>query len=234
MNKVEFANGEIEIVNTPQSVYDAFNNFIFSNDLKVFSKLIARHQLFKETLDVPGDIVECGVFKGSGILTWLKLKKTLCPYSLKKIVGFDMFDQVDLLKSLTGDDKIKMSSLFSNRKFEYNNYKNILESIIYDAGFNDGDFELIQGDSSETTYDYVMKRPGMKISLLYLDMDIEKPTYDSLNNLYERVSKGGYIIFDEYACHQWSESKGADKFANEHNLEIKVLPYLAPTAYIKK
>ena len=29
MNKVEFANSEIEVVNTPQSVYDSFNNFIF-------------------------------------------------------------------------------------------------------------------------------------------------------------------------------------------------------------
>ena len=151
MNKVEFANSEIEVVNTPQSVYDSFNNFIFSNDLKVFSKLIARHQLFKETLDIPGDIVECGVFKGSGILTWLKLKKTLCPYALKKVVGFDMFDEIELLNSLTGDDKVKMSNLFTSRKFNYKSYKEVLESIIHDAGFNDADFELLQGDASVTT-----------------------------------------------------------------------------------
>ena len=74
-------------------------------------------------MDIPGDIVECGVFKGSGILTWLKLKKTLCPYALKKVVGFDMFDEIELLNSLTGDDKVKMSNLFTSRKFNYKSYK---------------------------------------------------------------------------------------------------------------
>lgn len=234
MKKIEFSNSELEIVNTSQEVYDAFNSFIFSDDTKVFSKLIARHQLFLETLDIPGDIIECGVFKGSGILTWLKLKKINSPNVLKKVIGFDMFDQNDLLNSLNGDDKMKMSNLFTSRKFDYNSYKGTLSKIIYDAGFDNSDFELIQGDASETTYNFAHNRPGMKISLLYLDMDIEKPTYDTLNNLWDRVSKGGLVVFDEYACHQWSESKGVDKFLEDKDLQVKVLPFSAPTAYIKK
>ena len=111
MNNSKFINGENEIVNTPQSVYDSFNNFIFSDDINVFSKMVARFDLFKSVINIPGDIVECGVYKGSGILTWLKLKKIFCPNSLKKIIGFDMFDDDSLLRTLSGDDKIKMQNL---------------------------------------------------------------------------------------------------------------------------
>lgn len=67
-------------------------------------------------------------------------------------------------------------------------------------------------------------------------MDIEKPTYESLINLYDRIVRGGIIIFDEYACDKWSESNAVDKFLKEHpNLELKTIPWSrTPTAYLLK
>jgi hypothetical protein len=65
-------------------------------------------------------------------------------------------------------------------------------------------------------------------------MDIEQPTYDALNHFWDRMSTGGIVVFDEYAHHQWSESKGVDRFVKENNLEIKSLNFESPTAYIKK
>ena len=56
-----------------QKTYDDFNNFIFSNDIKIFGKLLYRHKFFEEVKDLPGDIVEVGVFKGSGIATFSKI-----------------------------------------------------------------------------------------------------------------------------------------------------------------
>ena len=231
---IKFSNNEKEVINISQDIFDNFNKFIFSDDTKIFAKMVARTIFFNEVKDVPGDIVECGVYKGSGLLTWLKLKKTLSPNAFKKIIGFDMFDSESLLNSLSGHDKETMSTLFSSRQFEYKNYDIVLHKTILDAGFDCSNFELIQGDISKTSEEFVTKRPGFKISLLYLDMDLEKPTYDALLHFWPRISKGGLVIFDEYGYHQWSESKGADKFANENNLEIKMLNYNAPTAFIKK
>jgi hypothetical protein len=39
--------------------------------------------------------------------------------------------------------------------------------------------------------------------------------------MWDNVTKGGIIVFDEYGYHSWSESKGVDKFIQEKNLEIK-------------
>lgn len=233
--KNEFSNSEKEVINTSQEIFDSFNNFIFSGDTKVLGKLVARTNLFNRVIDIPGDIVECGVFKGSGLFTWLKLKEILSPNSFKKIIGFDFFDTDSLIKELSGIDKERMSALFENRNFHLDNtYVDTLEQMILDAGFNQGDFELIQGDICKTSHDMVSKRPGFKISLLYMDLDLEKPTYEVLSAFWSRISKGGIVVFDEYAYHQWSETLGVDKFVEENNLQVKTLNFNAPTAYIIK
>ena len=82
---------ELEIIDTSQELYDSFNGFILSDDTKVFGKLLARTLLVDQVKDLPGDIVECGVFKGTGLLTFLKIKRFLCPNSGKKVIGFDFF-----------------------------------------------------------------------------------------------------------------------------------------------
>ena len=228
-------NTEKEVIYTSQAIYDSFNNFIFSDDTRVLAKFIARTLLFDKIKNVPGDIIECGVFKGSGILSWLKIKKLLAPNSFKKVIGFDYFDNKTLIDSLSGKEKETMSTLFESRNFNFeNDFVDYLNKIIIDAGFVSSDYELIKGDISTTAKDFVIRRPGAKISLLYLDMDLEKPTYDALKIFWEKISKGGIVVFDEYGYHQWTEAIGVDRFVDEYNLEIIPLNFNGPTAYIQK
>ena len=233
--KIEFANTEKATINSNQEIYDAFNSFIFSDDLKVLGKFIARTLLAEKTKEIPGDILECGVFKGSGMLSWLKLKKLLFPNSMKKVIGFDFFDTDGLLKSLSGMDQQRMKELFDDRGFKHEDgAEEWIKQKIEDAGFNSADYELIKGDIGKTGKEYCEKRPGFKISLLYLDLDLSGPTLDALKAFWPRVARGGIVVFDEYGYHQWSESQGADKFFEDSNLQIKILDFNAPTAYIIK
>lgn len=227
---------DIEIVKSlSQDFYDSFNNFMISSDLKIFGKLLARVQLFEKIKDVPGDIVECGVFKGTGIYTFLKLKRYYFPNSLKKVIGFDYFDTKALLDNLSDNDKLSMEMLFSERNFSHKeSFKEILEDSIIKNGFNKYEFELISGNISETILDFVNTRPGVKVSLLYMDLDVEKPTYDVLNVLWDRVSNGGIVVFDEYAYHNWTETLGVDRFFKDKNVKIQNMNFIAPSAYVIK
>ena len=221
--------------NEKQYIYDAFNDFIFSPDIRVISKLIARSILFEQIKDVPGDVVECGVFKGSGILSWLKIKKILAPNSFKKIIGFDFFDTDTLINSLSGNDKVQMKELFVQRNYEHGKAaEQLLHEKIALAGFSKSDYELVKGNISETSSEFVSQRPGFKISLLYLDLDIDVPTYDALMAFWDRVSIGGLVVFDEYAYHHWSEAQGVDRFFQDKKVKIKSLDYSCPTAYVVK
>ena len=110
----------LELTQTPQSLFDNFNSFILSDDKRVFNKLVSRTLLYNEIKNIPGDIVECGVFKGTGMYTFLKLKNILNPNSSKKVIGFDFFNTNDLISSIDNkDDKEAMDVLFKERHFSH-------------------------------------------------------------------------------------------------------------------
>jgi hypothetical protein len=226
----------LELKTYSQSFFDCFNSFILSDDKRVFNKLVARTLLYNEVKDVPGDIVECGVFKGTGLYTFLKLKNIYNPNSSKKVIGFDFFNTDKLIESIKGTiDKETMETLFKGRNFNHeDSFKDLLRDKLLLDGFAENDFDLIAGDITLTSKEFAKNNPGAKISLLYIDLDIEEPTYNTLTNLWDNITKGGLIVFDEYGYHKWTESLGVDRFLKEKNLEIKSLNYACPTAYIKK
>lgn len=186
-------------------------------------------------MNIPGDIIECGVFKGSGMLTWLKLKNVFIPNMLKKVVGFDMFDTTELVNSLHTVDKENMRHLFSSRGYSHDT--DSIEHIkrqIHDAGFSDDDFILIKGNINKTATEFVNNKPGLRISLLYLDFDLETPTFDALEAFWERVSIGGVVVFDEYGYYEWSEANGVDRFFRGRHTRIHTTNFKAPTAFVVK
>ena len=95
---------------------------------------------------------------------------------------------------------------------------------------------LIKGDAVNTSKTFIDKNPGLKIKLLYMDLDVGEPTYKVLLELWDKVCINGIIVFDEYAYHQWDESIGVDNFLK--SIEGKYIMYptnvFSPTAYIKK
>ena len=66
-----------------------FPKYVRRNHLKRF---LAMYEIFKMVLPVKGSVVECGVFKGFGVMTWAKLSTILEPENLtRRIYGFDTF-----------------------------------------------------------------------------------------------------------------------------------------------
>lgn len=219
-----------------QNIYDIYNEFIKSNDRDIFFKMVQRINIFNEVKHLSGDIIECGVFKGMGIILWLKLLNMYSPHSIKKVIGFDFFDKsfVDNLDNET--DRILMKQVFDRCK-NLNNQDISMETIkqtIYNSGFNNNQFDLVKGDISLTSYEYIKNKPGLRISLLYLDLDLEKPTYDTLVALWDKIVPGGIVVFDEYAYHNWSESNAVDKFFSDKNIKFINTNIKSPTLYLKK
>ena len=218
-----------------QSLYDSYNDFVFSDDRRVFFKMAQRIAFFYQTSNIPGDIVECGVFKGSGVFVWLKMLAMCCPNEIKKVIGFDFFGQ-DFVGDLESGDRESMQQVFA-RDSDLDAADISVERItrkILDAGFKRENFEFVQGDVAKTSETYAKERPGFRIALLYMDLDLDEPTYATLCNLWDRVVPGGIVVFDEYAYHTWSESNAVDRFVSEKRLTLKKTGVPAPTAYVIK
>jgi hypothetical protein len=96
--------------------------------------------------------------------------------------------------------------------------------------------KLIKGDVQETMPKFLEDNPGFRASLIYIDVDIERPTYHALMNLWDRLLPGGVILFDEYEYHLFSESVGVEKFLKDKGLKYNVhsTDWFAPTAYMRK
>lgn len=218
-------------------IYKIFNDFIFSSDTKILGKLLHRYDFFCQTRHLPGDIVEVGVFKGSGVATFSKFIDIYCPNSNKKIVGFDFFNPSasgEMLEKDGSHDKQHMNIVFSRTSEDERELSNVLRRL---DGMNiDKKYMLIEGDVEQTIPKFIQQNPGFRISLLYIDVDIERPTYFALKHLWDRVLPGGMIIFDEFEYHKFSESCGVEKFLKERNLEftLQSTDWIAPTSYIVK
>ena len=78
MGKLSEISNENKLNEINQNTYDKFNEFIFSDDLKLTGKLLHRFEYFLKVKDLPGDIVEIGVFKGSGISSFMKFIEIFC------------------------------------------------------------------------------------------------------------------------------------------------------------
>jgi hypothetical protein len=228
MNVLEICNNNSKNLPT-NDVYNVFNDFIFSSDIKLLGKLLHRFQFFNEVKDLPGDIVEIGVFKGSGIATFSKFVEIFSPNSNKKIIGFDIFNthKADII--LDKDNKIDKESMkcvyskVDNNELTLNKVKERLEQMNIDKKYI-----LVEGDVEESIPNFIKENPGLRISLLYIDVDLERPTYYALKYLWDRILPGGIIIFDEYFNYPgWklNEFKAFDEFIKTSRLQYRYLGF---------
>ena len=215
------------------NIFKAYNFLIESEDTGRLKKIFARYELFKKTLTVPGDIVECGVFKGTGHIFWLKLLKIFDEHSIKSVIGFDTFENFS--DSILEYEKKSAKKFTKEANYTSNVSVREINKKISKLGMIQRS-ELIKGDIIKTAKKYTENNKGFKISLLNLDLDTYEGTKSALNEFYKKVSRGGIIVLDEYGKRGWGETDAVDEFLDDHKeLEIKSIEYSnQPTAYIVK
>ncbi|MEX0775474.1 MAG: TylF/MycF/NovP-related O-methyltransferase [Phycisphaeraceae bacterium] len=219
---------------------EAVNHFpIFARRVHL-KKFIAHWELFRQTIDLPGDVVELGVFRGLSLLTFANFLETVnIGDRTKKVWGFDNFAGFGELTKEDGPDYDQSHKRRGG--FSPEHYLDELREVI--DIFDDDRFvgwkkrvELVIGDIEETVPAFVEKNPGLRISLLHIDCDLYKPTRTALEHLFPLVVRGGIVIFDEYGILEWSgESKAVDEYLTGTSYVIRKFPWQgAPGGYLVK
>jgi hypothetical protein len=156
----------------------------------------------KRALSIDGDFVECGCYKGV-------TARIVADY-----VGFGAVDRhfylYDLFEHDSGMDHHKMDEhapqLFESVKARFHDLANV---------------SVIKGKVPES---FSHALPD-KIAFLHIDMNSPDAEIGALNVLFERVTKGAVVIFDDYGWHAYrAQKKAEDQFFTARGYQILELP----------
>ena len=204
------------------------------------TRLLQFYELFKMTINVPGEIVELGVFRGASLLSFARMLEAFCMGDrTKKVYGFDHFKGLQDFSEKDGieyADHDKRKGGWCSADY-YDELKELIE--LFDAERFMPMKErviLVEGDVRETIPEFVKQNPGIRISLLHFDLDLYEPTLVGLKHLYNKVVPGGVVIFDEYGFPEFAgETEAVDEFFGDKRPKFKRFEWFSnPGAYFVK
>jgi O-methyltransferase len=165
--------------------------------------------------NIPGDFVECGVWKGGSAMIIAKILKDRNIIN-RKLYLYDTFDGMvapqELDKTFDGQD----AAVLMNKQSKSDSFvwayspEDEVKRNLAQTEFNSELIFFIKGDVCATL---LIQKPST-IALLRLDTDWYESTKAELQILFPLVSKNGIVIIDDYG--HWNGCKKAvDKYFSE-------------------
>jgi len=170
---------------------------------------------------IPGDIVECGVWRGGSMMA-VAYTLLLLGDRTRHLHLFDTFegmtDPSEKDISLHGETAAKiLESSHKDDQMSVWCYAPLddVKSAVGSTGYTAENIHFIQGRVEDT----IPEQAPETISLLRLDTDWYESTRHELNHLFPRLSPGGVIIIDDYG-HWEGARKAVDEYIQEKKIKI--------------
>jgi hypothetical protein len=170
--------------------------------------------------DIPGDIVECGVWSGGSMLLAAHALMHFGDTS-RRIFLYDTFrgmpkpNELDIrwdgVPALPTWERFRQNG----RKWGFGGPQDHVRNVVYSSGYPEDKFVFVEGMVEDTL---PATRPE-KISLLRLDTDLYSSTYHELVHLYPVLSVGGVLIIDDYGWLLGAQI-ATDQFIAENKLPL--------------
>lgn len=195
-----------------------------------FIKFLSRYELMKQISEVKGSIIECGVMRGFGLMSWYQLAAIMEPTNVfRRIIGFDTFEGFPSLSPhdhtdpkigwLAADSEAELLELLEAH--DRNQVLGHVERIKFTEKVR-----LVRGNATETIPQYLKAYPETIVSLLYLDFDLYEPTKVAIEHFLPRMPRGAIVCFDELDHHRWpGETQALIETVGIDKLEIRRLPF---------
>lgn len=148
------------------------------------SHLVGLYAAVRETADLDGAIVECGVGRGSSLVPLARANRMFSPDRL--VVGFDSFEGFPPAAPQDVGSRIAVEGRV-DRWWSGTSQEAVRASL-------DASAELIPGFFAET----LARSMPEQISVLHVDCDLYESTRDVLGYGLPRMQAGGIVILDEY------------------------------------
>ncbi|MEO8529633.1 MAG: TylF/MycF/NovP-related O-methyltransferase [Deltaproteobacteria bacterium] len=154
--------------------------------------------------NIPGDLVETGVWKG-GCVIFMRAVLKAHGIADRQVWAADSFEGLPVpVDAEDGTDLSKVEELKVSLEQVQDHFRRF--------DLLDDQVRFLKGWFADT----LPTAPIEKIAVLRLDGDLYSSTMDALRSLYHKVSRGGFVIVDDYyswescrrAVHDFAKSKG--------------------------
>ncbi len=174
---------------------------------------------------IEGDFIEAGVWRGGATIFMRALLKEL-NISNRKVWVADSFQGLPapdekVFREDAGNSFHKLKILkvsLDEVKRNFEKYDLLDEQVVFLAGW----FK-----------DTLPGAPIEKISLIRLDADMYESTQEALENLYPKLSSGGYIIVDDYNAFP-NCKKAVDHYRNMQHITDQIIEIDREAIYWRK
>ena len=156
-------------------------------------------RLLDDVRGIPGDAVECGVYRGGSLLVtalWLEKRRLL-----KRVHGFDLF--TGLPEPSAADDRraLEEAGRFSDTSLI--GVQRLVER--FGVGHR---IRLVPGAFAET-----LAQAPVPLSFIHLDCDLYASYRTALEALWPKLSPGGIVVMDEFQSPRYVGARRAiDEF----------------------
>lgn len=195
----------------------------------VHQRLYNTLQFLRYSLDLEGEVAECGSFQGLSSFVFCSYIRLAQPHFDGG--GYHIFDSFeglsepsaqDLSGQATGqiDENFQRAGAFQGSLETVKSTLSPFPRIKYHRGWIPHSFEGI---------------PEKRYKFVHLDLDLYEPIKGSVEYFYPRMVTGGVIVIDEYGFPRWPGArKAVDEFCAAHGLITPVSLTTGNGVLIKK
>ena len=169
---------------------------------------------------VPGDFIETGVWRG-GVTIFMRAMLKYYAVTDRTVWVADSFEGLPVPENEKDGWNLSNVEIL---KVSLEQVKSNFEKF----GLLDEQVKFLKGWFCDT----LPTAPIKKLAILRLDGDMYSSTMDALKSLYPKVSKGGYVIVDDY--YSWPSCREAvTDYLKENNINVKIMKVDDDAAYWK-
>ncbi len=165
----------------------------------VVAKFLYVNELFEKIINIPGVVMEFGVWWGQNLALFESLRAAYEPYNYtRKIIGFDTYEGYPSVSEKDGScDLVALNQYAVSADYlehltallDYHQQENVMSHV--------KKYELVKGDATVSIGDYLKEHPETIISLAYFDMQLYEPTVKCLEAIKPYLVKGSVVAMDE-------------------------------------
>ena len=205
---------------TTAQTIDAVRPYTMTSDQRVAALCDAVRYVVSNR--IPGDIVECGVWKGGSMMA---VARTLLESrdNTRHLHLFDTFDGMTAPTgedvALTGETAADLMAASTDREDAESVWcrapLDVVRQAMASVGYDGSKIHYIEGRVEDTIPDSAPER----IALLRLDTDWYESTRHEMIHLFPRLCVGGVLILDDYG-HWLGARRAVDEYLQEHDVPL--------------